>query len=86
MTDLPRMDFSTFLISMGTSAQIHLGVIGDPTTGKTHVDLEHARQAIDILELLQEKTKGNLNKQEDDLLGQLLYELRLLFIEKKKSN
>lgn len=85
MGSLPQIDFATFLVSLGTSAQMHLGLFPDPGTGKTHISLEHAQQTIDILALLQEKTKGNLSQPEQELLHNLLYELRVTFVEKKKS-
>ena len=85
MAEMPSIDFATFLLSLGTSAQIQLGLLADPTTGKTSISLDHARQTIDILAMLEEKTRGNLAGQEAELLKQLLYELRVTFVDRKKS-
>ena len=83
--DLPRIDFATFLVSLGTSVQIHLGLLADPHTGKTEVRLTEAQQTIDILEMLEEKTRNNLSKEEGNLLRHLLYELRVSFVAQKEK-
>jgi hypothetical protein len=72
------LDFSTFLISLGTSAMIQLGDAPDPTSGgMLKPDPEGARQTIDLLGLLEEKTRGNLDPTEAELLANLLSDLRL---------
>ncbi len=72
------LDFSTFLISLGTSAMIQLGDAPDPTSGgMLKPDPEGARQTIDLLGLLAEKTRGNLTDAEDGLLRSLLSDLRM---------
>jgi len=72
------LDFSTFLISLGTSAMIQLGDAPDPTSGgMLKPDPEGARQTIDLLGLLEEKTRGNLTESEDGLLKSLLRDLRM---------
>ena len=72
------LDFSTFLISLGTSAMIQLGDAPDPTSGgMLKPDPEGARQTIDLLGLLEEKTKGNLDPTEAELLANLLNDLQL---------
>ena len=76
---LPQLDFSTLLISWGTSALVHLGEAPSPD-GETHKDLPLAKHTIDMLEVLASKTKGNLSEQEDALLKQLLYDLRLRYV------
>ena len=79
---LPQIDFSTFVLSLSTSALVHLGLAPDPATGQTGApDLVLASQTIDTLALLQDKTRGNLDAEEDKLLGSLLYELRMRFVE-----
>ncbi len=80
--ELPRIDFSTFALSLATSAFYHLGLV-DPPPGSERVEknLPLARQTIDTLELLQEKTRGNLDEEESKLLQSLLYELHLRFVE-----
>ena len=80
---LPEINFLTFIISLNASALAHLGVIGDPSTGKNVKNLPMGKQTIDILGMLEEKTKGNLSKEEEDLLKNLLYELRLLYVKEK---
>lgn len=82
---VPGVDFATLVLSFRTSAFVHLGLIEDPSSGTSEVNLEGARQMIDILSLLQEKTAGNLEKEEADLLTQVLYELRLRFVERTSS-
>ena len=85
-SDLPRIDFSTFILSLSTSALYHLGLVEDPQTGKREEpDLDLASQTIDTLALLQEKTQGNLDSEEEHLLQSLLYELRMRFVEVSQS-
>jgi hypothetical protein len=81
---LPAVDFSTFVVSLSHSAFVHLGDAPDPE-GKRSVNLPLARQTIDLLSLLQEKTKGNLNGPEERILGQALYDLRLRYVEVTRS-
>ncbi len=79
---LPKMDFNTLILSLSTSTLYNLGLAPDPVTKKTVApNLDMARQTIDTLELLQEKTRGNLDTEEHKLLESLLYELRLRFVE-----
>ncbi len=81
------IDFSTFILSLGSSTLMFLGVVEDPTKGEKMVNLPQAREMIDLLTILKEKTKGNLNKEEGILLDNLLFELRMRYVEKKeKSN
>lgn len=83
---LPEIDFSTFIVSLSTSALYHLGLVEDPQTGqKASPDLPLASQTIDTLALLQDKTRGNLDAEEERLLEGLLYELRMRFVEAGKS-
>lgn len=76
--------FSTFLIGLASSALIHLGVAPNPETGKAERDLVLARQSLDLLGLLQEKTRGNLTSEEKQLFDNLLADLRLRFVEANK--
>lgn len=79
---LPRVDFSSFCLSLGTSALYHLGVVPDPETGEpAPANLPVARQTIDSIEMLREKTHGNLDEEETKLLEGLLYELHLRYVE-----
>jgi hypothetical protein len=79
MSDIP---FTGFVLSLASSAAIHLGDMADPISGQTgEVNLEGATQMISILGLLEEKTRGNLTAEERQVLEQVLYELRMRFIE-----
>lgn len=80
----PEIDFSTFVMSLASSAFYHLGDMPDPMTGQIEQNLPAVRQTIDILTMLHQKTKGNLDAQEDKLLGQLIYELQMKFVAKSK--
>jgi Domain of unknown function (DUF1844) len=83
--ELPKPDFGALAISLGHSALYHLGLVPDPATGKQGTrDLALARQSIDILEMLEAKTKGNLTADEARLLEDLLYDLRMRFVEASK--
>ena len=80
----PGLDFNAFVLSLGSSALIHLGEAPDPTSGKTQEpDLVLAQESIDLLALLEEKTKGNLTPDESRFLQTLLYDLRMRFIAAK---
>ena len=77
---LPAIDFGTFVMSLSHSVLVHLGDAPDPD-GHRSVHLELARQTIDLLALLQDKTRNNLTGPEEHLLEQALYDLRLRFVE-----
>ena len=82
---LPGVDFSTFVISLGTSALYHMGMVPDPESGKpVEPNLPVARQSIDTVEMLQEKTQGNLSDDEAALIKNLLTELRMRYLEAAK--
>ena len=79
---MAELSFTAFVLSIASTAAIHLGDIADPATGnKSDANLEGATQMIDILALLEEKTRGNLTAEERQVLEQVLYELRMRFIE-----
>jgi Domain of unknown function (DUF1844) len=82
---IPAITFPTFLLSLHHSAIIHLGVVPDPVSGEQKVSFEIARQNIDLLEILNEKTKGNLDQEEEKLLENILYELRMAYIDISKE-
>ena len=82
---LPPMDFSTLVLSMASTAMIHLGQVTAPGDEPAPVDLAAAKQAIDILALLEEKTRGNLDDSEQKLLKSLLYDLRVAYVDAQKS-
>ncbi|MBX3025660.1 DUF1844 domain-containing protein [bacterium] len=77
-----ELSFATFVISLSTQALALLGEIPDPVQGRTAVDLEGARQFIDILGILQDKTRGNLDAREAALLEGALYDLRMKYVER----
>lgn len=79
------IDFTTFVLSLVSSAQVHLGLIPNPVTQKSESNLEVARQTIDIIAILKDKTKGNLTADEDRLLEYVLYDLRMKFVELNKK-
>jgi Domain of unknown function (DUF1844) len=74
------IDFYTFVLSLGSSAFVHLGDAPHPETQKAEPNLLLAKQTIDILGMLQEKTRGNLTPQEETFLQTLLSDLRLRFV------
>lgn len=78
---LPEITFSSFIISLSSSAFIHLGDIPDPTTGKIAKNLPLAKQTIDLLGLLREKTRHNLLEEEEKLFDHLLYDLRMRYVK-----
>lgn len=82
--ELPEVDFSTFVLSLAHSALVHLGVAPGLDGEKAERNLALGKQTIDVLGILAEKTKGNLTGQEERLMEQLLYDLRLQFVEASK--
>lgn len=79
-----EIDFSTFILSLASSAFYHLGEMSDPNTGEKKVDLSAVKQTIDILLILKGKTQGNLDDAENNLLDQLVYELQMKYIAAQK--
>ena len=80
--ELPKVDFSTLVLSLGTTALYQLGAMPDPATGE-HVEPDPlvAQQTIETLEMLREKTRGNLDDEEQKLIKSMLYELQMRFVE-----
>jgi Domain of unknown function (DUF1844) len=79
------MDFSAFILSLNASSLIHLGEIPDPQSRERTVNVSAAKHTIEILEILKEKTAGNLDKDENKLLDDILYNLRLKFLQHSKT-
>ena len=77
---LPEVNFSTFVFSLSSSAFLHFGEIPDPSTGKKKKNLPMAKHTIDILAMLEEKTRGNLTDDEGQLLNNILYDLRMRYV------
>ncbi|MBF0210310.1 MAG: DUF1844 domain-containing protein [Desulfamplus sp.] len=78
---LPDVDFSTFIISLYSSALVQLGEIPDPQTGLITKDLCIAKQTIDTISMLERKTLSNLALEEDKLIKSLLHELRMTYVK-----
>jgi hypothetical protein len=81
---MPEVTFPAFVMSLNTSALYHLGEIADPATGKKVIELDLARHAIDTLVIMQEKTKGNLKPDEEELLKNILYDIKIRFVKAVK--
>ncbi len=80
----PEINFATFIFSLNHSVLVHLGVMDDPSTGKKVKNLPIAKQTIDILGMIEEKTKGNLEEDEEKMLKNILYDLRMIYIKEKE--
>ena len=88
-TDQPQdpqgISFAAFVLSLAHTAAVHFGDIPDPMSGETsETNLPAAQQMIDILSLIEAKTRGNLTAEERQLIEQILYELRLRFVDANK--
>jgi hypothetical protein len=82
--DYPPINFTNFVLSLSTSALFHFGDFPDPVSGaKAQKNLPAAKQTIDILDMINEKTKSNLNEQENTLIQGVLYELKLRYVKEK---
>jgi len=78
----PQLSFTAFVLSLASTAAIHFGDLPDPISGQpAEPNLEGAAQMIEILSLLDQKTRGNLTAEERQVLEQVLYELRMRFVE-----
>jgi hypothetical protein len=79
---MSELSFTAFVISLASSAAIHFGDMPDPESGeRQETNLEGAQQMIEILTLLEEKTRGNLTAEERQVLEQVLYELRMRYLQ-----
>jgi hypothetical protein len=79
---MPEVTFTAFIMSLNTSALFHLGEISDPVTGEKQQDLVLAMHTIDTLKLLEDKTQGNLTGEEQDILKNILYDLKMRYVAK----
>jgi hypothetical protein len=77
-----EITFGTFLVGLSTQALVHLGDIADPQSGEPTPDLVAAQQLIDIIGMLEHKTRGNLDRDEAQLIEAILYELRMKYVER----
>lgn len=82
---LPDVDFASFVLTLSSSALFHFGEFADPVSGKRERNLVMAKQTIDILGVLREKTRGNLSKDEEHLMESLLHDLRIKYVEECKK-
>lgn len=82
---LPPVDFASFVLSLAASAQVHLGLIPLPDGEAGEKNVAMAKQTIDVLGVLEEKTRGNLSADEEKILKEILHMLRLQFVEAKKK-
>lgn len=83
----PQLSFTGFVLSLASTAAIHFGDLPDPSTGQAAApNLEGAAQMIEILALLEQKTKGNLTAEERQVLEQVLYELRMRFVDAQSEH
>jgi len=78
---MPAITFASFVLSLNTSALYHMGELSHPETGQRLVDRELAKHTIDTLVMLADKTKGNLEADENELLTRVLYELKMRFVK-----
>ena len=78
----PQLSFTAFVLSLASTAAIHFGDLPDPVSGEhAALNLDGAAQMIEILALMEQKTRGNLTAEEREILNQVLYELRMRFVE-----
>ena len=78
----PQLSFTAFVLSLASTAAIHFGDLPDPVSGEQpELNLDGAAQMIEILALMEQKTRGNLTAEEREILNQVLYELRMRFVE-----
>ena len=85
--DQPRVSFIAFIYSLASNAAVHFGDLPDPLSSERRPpDLDAAAQLIEIIAMLEEKTRGNLTAEERQLIDQVLFELRMRYVEAKKSD
>lgn len=83
--DYPPITFSDFVVSLSTSAIFHFGDIPDPVSKKAEKNLEAAKQTIDILGIIEQKTRGNLDENEKKLMEAVLFELRMRYVKERED-
>jgi len=83
--ELPQVDFGMLVMSLASSALVHLGEVHHPDSGEANANIPLAKQTIDILGMLRDKTRGNLTKEEGELLENLLLDLRMKYVAAKKA-
>lgn len=81
---LPAINFATFIFSLNSSALVQLGMMEDPMTGQKTKNLALAKQTIDVISMLEEKTRGNLTTDEAAMIKNILYDLRILYVKETR--
>ncbi len=81
---MPQVTFSAFILSLASSAFMQLGEIPNPETGRVEIQLDLARHTIDVLEMLNSKTRGCLTEEEKNLLSDILHEVKMKYVVKSK--
>ncbi|MCR5813343.1 MAG: DUF1844 domain-containing protein [Desulfovibrio sp.] len=81
LNSMPKVTFSTFILSMASSALVQLGEVPDPAGGGTKPDKLMAKHSIDLLDMLKEKTRGNLDGAEQQMLDSMLFELKMKYVK-----
>ena len=81
---LPEVNFNSLIISLSSSALLHLGEIADPSTGEKKKDIALAKQSIDIISMLREKTRGNLTDEEQKFIDNILTDMRWRYVKAKE--
>ncbi len=80
-TPFPKINFATFINSLAASAFVHLGIMNDPVTGNENKNIDIAKQTIDIITMLEEKTKNNLTVEEKNIIANVLHDLRMQYVK-----
>ena len=80
-----QIDFPMFLMSLASAAYCSLGVVPSPVTQKTEKNLVLAKQQINLIEILKDKTKGNLTKDEEQLMESILYQLHMAYVKSTEN-
>lgn len=80
----PEITFATFVVGLSTQALVHLGELPDPHTNQSAADLPAAQQLIDIIAMLENKTRGNLDHDEQAMLKSILFDLRMKYVERAR--
>ena len=82
---MPQVTFASFILSLNTSALFHMGELPHPETGEKVIEEALAKHTIDTLDLIAQKTKGNLERDEEELVTRVLYELKMKFVNLQKA-
>ncbi|MDI6840347.1 MAG: DUF1844 domain-containing protein [bacterium] len=85
MEKVPEASFASLVLFLATIASQHLGIVKNPITDKVEPNLELAKYTIDSIDILKEKTKGNLTKEEEELLETIISNLKLTYVRKQNK-